>query len=1203
MSTRQNKKRKSRSNVLNRERTVTTLTEGPESTFLIPTPTEEPAPAASIMPPPFSSSNQPPNMASNFSPFGPFPNYHPNYIPGPMSGSPFQQSPQFFPQAQGPPGKSDLELLERLKEMIKNNQHELFRPVPQPAALASLYLGPRNASANGSHVPPHPEQIPGQQYTPNGGDVASSAPGENGGGAAAAPVGDARRLRPHVSESWTSSSKATGRSEGGAADVATNNGPSNASGGAQGYDSAVSSKDAAMDVDASGPPGLSAHPSLSSAGQRSPGEIPRRGDYSPDKSAVGDSVEVKREELPGTPRLREREPAWRNSRDEYSKPSFGDRNGNASRTYNDGNRGRWTDRDNKDRDFRDRDRDRDWERDRERDRGSGRDFDRDRRPDDRPRYSDNRRPPPEQRHYEPRYNTGLSRYDTKSSAAGDAPPPASGARRDESRERDRSRPPLDRVPRPEDRPFTSSRPPLDDRDRRPLPPDDRRPPPVDDRRGPAPIDRDRDRRPIDDRRAPPPASDRRADPPVDDRDRRPTTGPLSSSTYATDRQVRPPPADDRRSGVPPPPARISRPSSPALSTTSREARMGDDRRPPPVSRDIDRTRSGPAPPSSARGPPPPSASDDRRPAAVADRDRPARPGPPDDRRAPIAEDRSANARPPPSVSTTSAVAPPAIESPTRASARAPPPAVVDERDRATRAPVPLEDRISSRAPTLQERLGGRPEPGAPPAARDERVPPRPTGPNAEPLSTATSVVKEERAMSRPPPDTSRPPPVTEPKRDPAPSRPSDLAPASGDDRGRPLTSDRFSSSRGGYSSSRPPPGPPPPRGSNTTTASYTRAPSVARDDRSFKPRSPSPRKGDYNRPGYRPPPADYDRRSDAAMDVDAPPPPPPARFSGNDRAPPASYRRASPPPYTRPAERSYADLYPPPESTRRHDLDSHASSYPSRDWREDQRGYNDDWDRRGGWDRDRERDREFDRDPRYLDRDPPPPVSGPPAWDSRDDRDRRSSYPSADSTVPPRPYESRPLSARLSDGYPPADDRDRERDRTYGRDFDRRYPAAAADTDPAPFTSRVRPRSPSPAPSSLRRPVDDIRPPIKRVRDEAYPSGYYSPTAASPLDPPPPSDYAHGPPPTSSRLRNSPPPPSSSYYDDRPGYGSSGGGAPPPRERDRERDFVDTRDTYASYDRAVDSRMPPPPPPRRSPPPYGRASYGRDDRRGYIPRP
>jgi hypothetical protein len=63
------------------------------------------------------------------------------------------QQDQFFPDPSLPPGQGDLEALERLKEFIKNNQHEIFRAVPQPAALANLYKGPLP-----SLVPPYPEQ-------------------------------------------------------------------------------------------------------------------------------------------------------------------------------------------------------------------------------------------------------------------------------------------------------------------------------------------------------------------------------------------------------------------------------------------------------------------------------------------------------------------------------------------------------------------------------------------------------------------------------------------------------------------------------------------------------------------------------------------------------------------------------------------------------------------------------------------------------------------------------------------------------------------------------------------------------------------------------------------------------------------------------------------------------------------------------------
>jgi hypothetical protein len=63
------------------------------------------------------------------------------------------QQTRFFPDPSLPPGQGDLEALERLKDAIKSNQHEVFRAIPRPATLASLYKGPLPF-----RVPPHPEQ-------------------------------------------------------------------------------------------------------------------------------------------------------------------------------------------------------------------------------------------------------------------------------------------------------------------------------------------------------------------------------------------------------------------------------------------------------------------------------------------------------------------------------------------------------------------------------------------------------------------------------------------------------------------------------------------------------------------------------------------------------------------------------------------------------------------------------------------------------------------------------------------------------------------------------------------------------------------------------------------------------------------------------------------------------------------------------------
>ena len=84
------------------------------------------------------------------------------------NGTSFQQSSpkmgQEIPQTPAPnlaSGQKDLEILEKLKESILNNQHEFFRSIPQPTALAKIYLG--NTSI--SPVPPHPEQVPTIQDT------------------------------------------------------------------------------------------------------------------------------------------------------------------------------------------------------------------------------------------------------------------------------------------------------------------------------------------------------------------------------------------------------------------------------------------------------------------------------------------------------------------------------------------------------------------------------------------------------------------------------------------------------------------------------------------------------------------------------------------------------------------------------------------------------------------------------------------------------------------------------------------------------------------------------------------------------------------------------------------------------------------------------------------------------------------------------
>ncbi|PIL29674.1 hypothetical protein GSI_08112 [Ganoderma sinense ZZ0214-1] len=182
MATRQNKKRKGRNNAPPRERTVTTLTDGSDGPFLPSSPVipmsvhDEHAlsPPYPMTVSPTIPGPQPPAPGLPAGPYlqsfsTPFPFYSPAHMahassptfqaPIHLSGSQLYRStsaPQSIP-VQLPTGQNDLEILEKLKETIKNNQHEYFRPVPQPAALASVYLGPRSSSSP-AYVPPHPEQ-------------------------------------------------------------------------------------------------------------------------------------------------------------------------------------------------------------------------------------------------------------------------------------------------------------------------------------------------------------------------------------------------------------------------------------------------------------------------------------------------------------------------------------------------------------------------------------------------------------------------------------------------------------------------------------------------------------------------------------------------------------------------------------------------------------------------------------------------------------------------------------------------------------------------------------------------------------------------------------------------------------------------------------------------------------------------------------
>lgn len=211
----------------------------------------------------------------------------------------------------------------------------------------------------------------------------------------------------------------------------------------------------------------------------------------------------------------------------------------------------------RDRGFYDLDRDRERDRDRDRERGWDRERDRDRRPDyrrdERPRMTDARRPPPDQRHYEPRYSSDMPRRN-------DNRPPS-----DDAMDVDKRPPPP--IPRPG---------PIDDRAGRPAPVDHPVRPPVDDRVPPRAQPPDRSARvpPVDDRQSRPPPADNRRAPSPEDRSLRPAPSqdvpprlgpgvrpPAASDDHGMARlslgeRIHPPPPLQDRITHPPPVARV-----------------------------------------------------------------------------------------------------------------------------------------------------------------------------------------------------------------------------------------------------------------------------------------------------------------------------------------------------------------------------------------------------------------------------------------------------------------------------------------------------------------------------------------------------------------------------------------------------------------------------------------------------------------------
>ncbi|KZP22346.1 hypothetical protein FIBSPDRAFT_859647 [Athelia psychrophila] len=1147
-----------------RERPFTAFGEDPNTSLLVPTPSEQAVPSAGQMSSPFSvaSSSGGHNTTStnNTTPNGNYQsgNYaYSTYGNGNGNGNDSnmnydgghthaQQQHQFNSSMSlptMPTGRNDLEILERLKAQIKAGQHERFQAKPAPGALLKIYQ-----DGIKSQAAPHPQQGPEGNAAAGSNqhhyDVRSVAPGETG--SKNAPAHDAsRRIPPIHTPPWDAydPKRPIDSSPASASQATIKNNPAVQTGKTHGNTSSSSippSPVSKLAFDSQKPPMDSKVSLNGSAGSGSDSV-----QYPHNRYPTGSAQDARAQDL-HTSKI-DRVPSSDSPAGEYGSRPRATSDASSVRTpFHDGKgdsrpppaRDSWQPNDStparddqrgrpgpdrlgapplgrplnaadsrplpgdpdargappRDQRFydRERDRDRERERDRERDRDSERDRDRrpwlDTRRDDRPgdlpvdrprTLSDARRPPPEERHYEPRY-------------ASDMLPRRSDPRPDDMMDVDkRLPPPAARLP-----------PAVDDRSVRPPPPsiDDhsKRPPPLDDRTAPS--------RSAVDERAPPPrvtannAQSARVMPPVDERNIRPVNDNRHIAT-PDDRSLRPLPLSQSQD-VPP--------------------RLAADRG----------AQRAPLPPADDRNGRPPVPLEDR------------------------------IGRGPPSLQER-------ITHPPGAAATRPPLARVD--DHLSRPPS-LEDRITH--PPVHPPAGGD---RAPPLRDDRAIRP---GPNDRPLR---------------PIDPIRPPPLQ--------SRPDDRSvrpPPSGDRYVRPAS--------------------PPLRGPGNNAP---RSVSVARDDpRAHRPPSPVRE--------YRPPPRPVSRERDLRpahrpegdrgfeerrpdlMDADAPP-----RFNDNR----ASYvRRPSPPPV---ADRARS-IYPPPpsppkrgpEPTSYPEPDRRYSTTDRRDWpplegkAPPNSGPDEDYYKTrppsASWDREG-----LDRD-RVIERGAPPARNN--GWETREERERRSSFP-APASPSMRPFESaqarpNPTASRLSDTYPTPTE-----ERAYPpKDYDRaRYPPSAESS--ASF-SRIRARSPSPI---SRRPTlpgsvaDDGRPPLKRAREDVPYSGpdYYSPDRRAPA-PGPPSDYipARVPP---NRATNEPP-----YYDTRdarsgPPPGSAPINRPAGPPYDRERDYPPARDRAsdiggyapgpASYDRPLRSS----PPPRQPLPPYaGRGNYSRGDPRDdrpYMPPP
>ena len=522
----------------------------------------------------------------------------------------------------------------------------------------------------------------------------------------------------------------------------------------------------------------------------------------------------------------------------------------------------------------------------------------------------------------------------------------------------------------------------------------------------------------------------------------------------------------------------------------------------------------------------------------------------------------------------------------------------------------LEERLSRQPPlSLQERISM-------PAASDTLSTsgtPRPAPPLEERLSYPSDRARDDHSSRSGPnsPTVARSSigSLTQDDRHPSTggSRPT------ADERGRyPLTSEHVDDRKPPVQSSMPPP----------NTSEDSRAPSLARDDHAGRVTDVR----DYRRGGAV---GSNTRESNEVRG--------PERFGGldrmdldryDDRIPRDPYVRNSsgipPGPDARDRERGVWGRPRWPESSRNdsYNVDPQyrqggPPSYPHGHGR-----YQDYDDRPPRWeDKDRQWDQGSpwpDRERRFIERDSAPSGTAG-VWETREEREAREqrernargrpTYP-LPLSGPDRGYDSRAsFTSKISQQrysptpvegrYPP------------GRDMD---PPAIYSQPPIPvssgpnssvsnnapgYSSRVRPRSPSPI--SISR--DTSRPPVKRQREDFTPgpgasSDYYPPPAPGEANPNGPigssNDY---PPPLSSRM---PPGPMPSSSGPPPGYYGHSGVNPNRGPRDYHQGL---RDGYP----------PGPPPPQgydRMPPPRGynqnhhqRGNYGRDDRRFGGPPP